>query len=55
MRFKLAKLFFRSVDSSKVVIFIPHTESSRAYNNSLAHSLSEYAGGPEERKLLTMD
>jgi hypothetical protein len=31
----------KSVDSSKAVIFIPQTESLRAYNNYLAHSLSE--------------
>jgi hypothetical protein len=31
----------KSVDSSKAVIFMPHTESSRAYSNCLACSLSE--------------
>jgi hypothetical protein len=31
----------KSTDSSKAVIFIPHTELSRAYNNYLARSLSE--------------
>jgi hypothetical protein len=31
----------KSVDSSKAVIFMPHTESSRAYSNCLARSLSE--------------
>jgi hypothetical protein len=31
----------KSADSSKVVIFMPHTESSRAYNNYLARSLLE--------------
>jgi hypothetical protein len=31
----------KSVDSSKAVIFMPQTESSRAYNNHLARSLSE--------------
>jgi hypothetical protein len=31
----------KSADSSKAVIFMPHTESSRAYNNCLARSLSE--------------
>jgi hypothetical protein len=37
------------------VIFIPHTSSSRAYISCLAPSLSKYARGPQERKLLTMD
>jgi hypothetical protein len=46
MRFQLAKQFFVSrvaklVDSSKAVIFIPHTWSSGAHNNCLARSLSE--------------
>jgi hypothetical protein len=36
------------------VIFIPHTESSRAYNTCLAYSLSEYASGSQECKLLKM-
>jgi hypothetical protein len=34
---RVAKL----VDSSNAVIFMPHTKSSRAYNNCLARSLSE--------------
>jgi hypothetical protein len=34
---RVAKL----TDSSKAVIFMPQTESSRAYINCLAHSLSE--------------
>jgi hypothetical protein len=37
------------------VIFMPHTESSRAYSNYLACSLSGYARGPQEHKLLTID
>jgi hypothetical protein len=45
----------KSVDSSKAVIFIPQTESSRAYSNYLARSLSEYARGPQKYKLLTID
>jgi hypothetical protein len=60
MRFELAKQFLvcrvaKSADSSKAVIFISQTESSRAYSNCLACSLSEYARGPQERKLLTID
>jgi hypothetical protein len=60
MRFKLAKKISvsrvaKSADSSKAIIFIPHTWSSRAYNNCLAHSLSEYVRGPQEHKLLIMD
>jgi hypothetical protein len=31
----------KSADSYKAVIFMPHKESSRAYNNCLAYSLSE--------------
>jgi hypothetical protein len=31
----------KSADSSKAVIFIPQTESSRAYRSCLARSLSE--------------
>jgi hypothetical protein len=31
----------KSADSSKAVIFMLHTESSRAYSNYLARSLSE--------------
>jgi hypothetical protein len=31
----------KSANFSKAVIFMPHTESSRAYINCLAHSLSE--------------
>jgi hypothetical protein len=37
----------KSADSTKVVIFIPQIESSRAYSNYLARSLSEYARGPQ--------
>jgi hypothetical protein len=60
MRFELAKQFLvsrvaKSTYSSKAVIFIPQIESSKAYSNYLAHSLSEYARGPQERKLLTID
>jgi hypothetical protein len=31
----------KSVDSSKAILFMPHTESLRAYSNYLARSLSE--------------
>jgi hypothetical protein len=31
----------KSADSSKAVIFMPHIESSSAYNNYSARSLSE--------------
>jgi hypothetical protein len=31
----------KSADSYKAVIFMSHTESSRAYNNCLTRSLSE--------------
>jgi hypothetical protein len=46
MRFNLLNSFSvsrvaKSADSSKVAIFMPHIESSRAYNNCLARSLSE--------------
>jgi hypothetical protein len=46
VRLELAKQFSISrvaklADSSKTVIFIPHTESSIAYNSCLARSLSE--------------
>jgi hypothetical protein len=40
---RVAKL----ANSSKVVIFIPQTESSKAYNSCLAYSLSEYVRGPQ--------
>jgi hypothetical protein len=39
-RFSVSRVA-KSTDSSKAVIFMPHTESSRAYNNYLARSLSE--------------
>jgi hypothetical protein len=39
---RVAKL----ADSSRAVIFIPQTESSRAYNRCLACLLSEYPRGP---------
>jgi hypothetical protein len=60
MRSKLLNSFSvsrvaKSADSSKAVIFILHTESSKALINCLARSLSEYARGPHERKLLTID
>jgi hypothetical protein len=60
MRLELAKQFLVSrvaklADSSKAVIFIPHTWSSKAYYNCLARSLSEYVRGPQECKLLTID
>jgi hypothetical protein len=45
----------KSVNCSKAVIFMLRTESSSAYNNCLACSLSEYARGPQEHKLLTID
>jgi hypothetical protein len=48
MRLSLLNNFLvvaKSADFCKAVIFIPHTESSRAYNNCLARSLSEYAKG----------
>jgi hypothetical protein len=45
----------KSADSSKAVIFIHQTESSRVYSNCLARSLSEYVRGPHERKLLVID
>jgi hypothetical protein len=45
----------KSADYSKAVIFIPQTESSRAYSNCLARSLSKYARGAQEYKLLMID
>jgi hypothetical protein len=45
----------KSSDFFKAVIFMPLTESSKVYSNYLARSLSEYASGPQERKLLIMD